>query len=155
MTIFFFSVEIAFCYPTGRPTQARYSMPDKFGISARVMKFPAIPRCSLIAHNWKLNDRGHLTNITYSEIRERDRNTKRDRDSPYALAGSKRASLRAREVERKGGEERLFPLKTQSNKYKACVCDGHPDIAFIFLYEQREILTWKSLHLDLETNLRF
>lgn len=79
-------------------------MPDKFGISARVMKFPAIPRRSLIARNWKLNDRGHLTNITYFEIRERDRNTKRDRDSPYALVSSRRASLRARGREMRRGD---------------------------------------------------
>lgn len=64
-------------------------MPDKFGISARVMKFPD-PGRLLIARSWKLNDRGHLTNITYSEIRERDRNTKRDRDFPLrALANSR------------------------------------------------------------------
>lgn len=39
-----FSVEIAFCYPAGK-SHARYSMPDKFGISARVMKFPDPDAC--------------------------------------------------------------------------------------------------------------
>lgn len=105
-------------------------------------------RRSLIARAaGRLNDRGHLTNITYSEIRERDRNTKRDRDfSPRARA------VGQLEGAREDGKEITRPLP----KHGCARAVGHLDIVFgfatwkytAFVFESRDELVSSNFGKD-------